>query len=87
MTIKLFSIGKMQQDLGGVEYPIIDEFLVIGQQMFAWITGIVSKQLVTLRWCIHNLSYLKLHTRFCITPDQIVTWQLKDTACTKRLRK
>jgi len=52
MTIKLFSIGKMQQDLGGVEYPIIDEFLVIGQQMFAWITGIVSKQLVTLRFLL-----------------------------------
>jgi len=45
-------LAKLQHDLGGVEYPIIDEFLVIGQLMFAWITGVVSKQLVTLRFLL-----------------------------------
>lgn len=31
------ALAKLQHDLSGVEYLIIDEFSVIGQKMFAWI--------------------------------------------------
>lgn len=31
------ALAKLQYDLGGVEYLIIDEFSVIGQKMFTWI--------------------------------------------------
>lgn len=31
------ALAKLQHDLDGVEYLIIDEFSVVGQKMFAWI--------------------------------------------------
>ena len=38
------ALGKLQHDLDGVEYFIVDEFSVIAQKMFAWINrGVVSK--------------------------------------------
>lgn len=35
--LKASALAKLQQELDGVRYLIIDEFSVIGQRMFAWI--------------------------------------------------
>ena len=72
VPLKSSALSKLQEDMNGVRYLIIDEFSVVGQKMFAWINrrckeatgnttlpfGGISVILVGDILCIANLKQL-----------------------------
>ena len=47
--LKSSALAKLQKDLNGITYLIIDEFSVIGQKMFAWINKRYKQAILLFR--------------------------------------
>lgn len=91
------ALAKLQHDLNGVRYLIIDEFSVIGQKMFAWINRRCKQATSCTTVPFGGISIILVgdiaqlppitDQVLYLTPNPKVTWQLKDTAYIEHLRQ